>query len=127
MPKRAACSVTPDQSPPLSLSPSSLPNSEIMFGIIDFMTLVFLHSFYKEKTDKGILKGHTQYKVYRALLLSTVTFGATIMATIINNQIPAIGLTSSIIDITTDILSMMRVYTRPPQTDVRSSIPAPPT
>jgi len=90
-----------------------------MFGVIDLMTLIFLASFYKEQKDKGILKGHTEYIIYRVLLLSSVTFGATIMATIINNQIPAIGLTSSIIDITTDILSMMRVYTRPPQIEVR--------
>jgi hypothetical protein len=71
----------------------------------------------REQTRANILKGRAKSVLFRVLCLSSVTFAVTIMATVINILIPAIGLTSSIVDITTDILSMMRIYTKPPDYD----------
>jgi hypothetical protein len=86
---------------------------ELMFGTVDVLTLLFLMYFYKENVASGVLNGKADYTVFRIIFVSSVTFIVTIFAIIINDQIPSIGLTSSIVDITTDILSMMRIFTHP--------------
>ena len=89
------------------------PTTEIMFGTIDLMTLLFLYCFYREQSSRGFLTGRASFVIFRVLYISSVTFLATVVAIVINTQIPSIGLTSSIVDITTDIVSMIKIYSKP--------------
>lgn len=82
---------------------------EIMFGTIDFATIVMIVYFYFDQN----LKGQIGYIIFRIIMMSSATFVVTLIALVINITIPSVGLTVSIMDITADILTMMRVYTKP--------------
>ena len=82
---------------------------EIMFGAIDCFTLSCL-IWFRVSND---IKGETAYVLDRVIIMSSITFGATIFAVWVNAADPRVGLTSSIMDITTDILTMMKIFTRP--------------
>lgn len=83
---------------------------EIMFGCIDLLTLgVFFHFYYFNK-DK--LNEKTAGTILRILVLSGITAFATVFAIFMNNVDPPNGLTASVIDITTDVISLQKTYTR---------------
>lgn len=83
---------------------------EIMFGAIDFLTLGVFLSFYLNSKDK--INEKTSATILRILVLSGITAFATIFAIIMNNVDPVNGLTASVIDITTDVVSLQKTYTR---------------
>lgn len=83
---------------------------EIMFGAIDLLTLGVFCNFYFFNRDK--LNEKTAGTILRILVLSGITAFATIFAIAMNNIDPVNGLTASVIDITTDLISLQKVYTK---------------
>lgn len=83
---------------------------EIMFGFIDILTLGVFFSFYY--FNKDTLSEKTAQTILRILILSSVTAFATLFAIVMNNVDPVNGLTASVIDITTDVISLQKTYTR---------------
>lgn len=82
---------------------------EIMFGAIDLATLAMLAYFYFHTE----LNEATSLVIQRILYMSSVTMFATVFAVIVNVADPGIGLAASILDISTDIITLMKVYTLP--------------
>lgn len=90
---------------------------EIMFGAIDLFTLGLLFMFY----FKVELNDATSTVVKRILYMSSVTMVATVFAVWVNVADPPIGLSASILDISTDCITLMKVYTLPRKPKTKSS------
>lgn len=82
---------------------------EIMFGAIDLLTLGILIWLYKTNN----LGNDSSRVIRRIIYMSGVTIFATVFAVTINIVDGPIGLTASILDISTDVITMMKIYTRP--------------
>eukprot|EP00121_Abeoforma_whisleri_P000247 Awhi_evm1s223 len=79
-----------------------------MFGLIDLFTLATLVGFYF--TQKQLSKV-VKRTLLRIIYLSSITLAVTFFSILINNVDKANALTSSFIDITTDIITFMKIFT----------------
>lgn len=83
---------------------------EIMFGSIDLFTLGVLTWFYFHAST---VSGDTAKVIERILYMSGITMFATLFAIFVNLYDAPIGLAASIMDISTDIITLMKVFTSP--------------
>ena len=83
---------------------------EIMFGAVNILTIgVFSHFYINNKDTVG---EKTAATMFRIIIFSAITVFGTGFAIIMNNFDPTQGLTASVIDITVDIVSLQKTYTR---------------
>jgi hypothetical protein len=95
---------------------------EVMFGTVDVVTQIAVVVFFCSNS----LSGWTHEVIKRLMYLSAVTCAVTIMAIVINIHLPAYGLHASNVDLITDMITMMKLYSLAKPTKPRASRLAPP-
>lgn len=83
---------------------------EIAFGVIDLTTLGVFAQFYFTSKDK--MNKKTAATIFRILVMSSITFLATVFAIVINMFFERNDVHASLMDSTTDIISLQKTYTK---------------